>query len=112
MKDVNRCILLKSRPKGKPTDENFKLITKEIPDIKNGEILIQTIYLSVDPYMRGRMRGVKTYADPFNVNEVLIGGVIGKVVDSKNPDFEIGDYVEGRLHWADYSVSDGSNVRK
>ncbi|MCM3740024.1 NADP-dependent oxidoreductase [Oceanobacillus luteolus] len=95
-----------------PTNENFELVTNSLPTINEGELLIRTIYLSVDPYMRGRMNGVKTYVDPFQLNEVLIGGVVGEVVESKNNDFKTGEIVEGRLGWSDFSVSNGSNIRK
>ncbi|MDQ0269765.1 NADP-dependent oxidoreductase [Cytobacillus purgationiresistens] len=108
----NRSILLVKRPEGMPNQDNFKLITKDVPEIGDGEVLIRTIYLSVDPYMRGRMNGVKTYADPFELNEVLSGGVVGKVVESRNEKFQIGDIIEGRLSWADYAVSKGDNIRK
>ncbi len=101
-----------SRPQGMPTYENFELVTNSLPTINEGELLIRTIYLSVDPYMRGRMNGVKTYVDPFQLNEVLIGGVVGEVVESKNNDFKTGEIVEGRLGWSDFSVSNGSNIRK
>jgi NADPH-dependent curcumin reductase CurA len=112
MEKVNRSILLASRPKEMPKPENFKLIHRSIPEITKGEVLIRAIYLSVDPYMRGRMRGVKTYVDPFEVNEELLGGVVGEVFKSNNPSFNIGEIVEGRLGWADYSVSNGKNIRK
>lgn len=109
---LNREFLLVSRPKGMPTDKNFQLRTGPIPEAKDGEVLVETIYLSVDPYMRGRMSGIKTYTAPFELNEVLTGGVVGKVVDSKNKDYQVGDIVEGRLNWADYSVSNGKGLRK
>lgn len=112
MQKTNRSILLVSRPNGMPKQENFKLITNPIPEVKEGEILIRTIYLSVDPYMRGRMRGIKTYVEPFELNEVLIGGVVGEVIESRNSRFRVGEIIEGRLSWADYSISDGVNVRK
>ncbi|WP_227935314.1 NADP-dependent oxidoreductase [Alkalihalobacillus deserti] len=112
MEKLNRSIHLVSRPTGVPKPENFQLILNHIPKIKEGELLIRTIYLSVDPYMRGRMRGIKTYANPFELNEVLIGGVVGEILETKNPSFKVGEIVEGRLGWADYSVSNGSNLRK
>lgn len=112
VKEENRSILLVSRPQGKPVDSDFQLIIKPVPKPRKGEILIRTIYLSVDPYMRGRMRGVKTYVEPFELNEVLIGGVVGEVIESKNNNYAIGDMVEGRLQWSDYSLSDGENIRK
>lgn len=95
-----------------PTDDNFLLRTSPIPEVKDGEVLVETIYLSVDPYMRGRMSGIKTYTAPFELNEVLTGGVVGRIVETKNEAFQIGDIVESRLNWADYSVSNGKGLRK
>lgn len=95
-----------------PTDDNFLLRTSPIPEVKDGEVLVETIYLSVDPYMRGRMSGIKTYTAPFELNEVLTGGVVGRIVETKNEAFQIGDIVESRLNWADYSVSNGRGLRK
>ncbi|WP_085993020.1 NADP-dependent oxidoreductase [Oceanobacillus senegalensis] len=112
MEKVNRSILLVRRPKGMPKAEDFKLVTNSIPTIKEGELLIRSIYLSVDPYMRGRMRGIKTYVDPFQLNEVLTGGIVGEVIESKNLSYKEGEIVEGRLGWSDYSVSNGDNIRK
>lgn len=109
---TNREILLASRPVGMPTEENFSLVENPVPNISEGEVLIKTLYLSVDPYMRGRMRGVRTYVDPFEIGKPLTGGVVGKVIESSHPNFKAGEIVEGRLNWADYSTSDGSNIRK
>lgn len=109
---MNRQILLINRPKGMPSQENFKIITSPIPNINDDQVLIQAVYLSVDPYMRGRMRGIKTYTNPYELNEVLTGGVVGKIIKSKNNRFNPGDIIEGRLDWADYSVSDGNGLRK
>lgn len=112
MSNVNRVYLLARRPKGMPVQEDFLLETRKLRSIEDGEILIKTHYLSVDPYMRGRMNGVKTYVDPFELNEPLTGGVIGEVIDSKNERFLIGDMIEGSLDWADYSISSGKGIRK
>ncbi|RLL47138.1 NADP-dependent oxidoreductase [Oceanobacillus piezotolerans] len=109
---MNREFLLVNRPSGMPTDENFQLRTSPIPGISDGEVLVQTIYLSVDPYMRGRMSGIKTYTSPFELNKVLTAGVVGRVIDSKNNEFQMGEIVEGRLNWADYSVTSGKGLRK
>jgi NADPH:quinone reductase len=109
---VNRKILLASRPKGIPDESNFTVIKESIPEIKEGEVLIRTIYLSVDPYMRGRMSNAISYAKPYELGEPFLGGVVGRVVDSKNSRFQVGDYIEGRLEWADYNVSDGKMLRK
>ena len=112
MSGSNKEFLLVSRPNGMPTDENFKLDASPIPNVNDGEVLVQTIYLSVDPYMRGRMSGVKTYTSPFELNEVLTGGVVGEIIESKNDEFQVGNIVEGRLNWADYSVTSGKGLRK
>ncbi|GAB3805274.1 NADP-dependent oxidoreductase [Virgibacillus kimchii] len=108
----NRKFLLASRPKGMPGTENFKMITSDLPPVKEGEVLIRSIYLSVDPYMRGRMRGVKTYVEPYRLHEVLTGGVVGEVAESRNASFKEGEIVEGRLDWADFSISNGENIRR
>jgi NADPH:quinone reductase len=112
MDKTNREFLLVSRPKGMPTDDNFMLQTNRVPKVNDGEVLVQTIYLSVDPYMRGRMNGVKTYTSPFELNQVLTGGVVGRIIESKHDKFEVGDIIEGRLNWADYTVTSGKEIRK
>lgn len=112
MKVLNRSIVLASRPKGVPTLENFRLVKKSIPTILPGEVLVKSIYLSVDPYMRGRMRGKKTYVSPFELDEVITGGVVGKIIASRNSEFLPGDIVEGRLGWSDYNVTHGKHIRK
>lgn len=108
----NRKILLAKRPQGMPDERHFKMIEERIPEVKEGEVLIQTLYLSVDPYMRGRMSDAKSYAKPYEVGEPFIGGMVGKVIDSRNARFQVGQYVEGRLEWAEYNKSDGSTIRK
>ena len=82
----NLQVLLSSRPKGKPTKNNFLINHSSIPSPKDGEVLIKTIYLSLDPYMRGRMNSGKSYANPQEIGQVMIGGTVGKVIDSKNSD--------------------------
>ncbi|WP_461610352.1 NADP-dependent oxidoreductase [Cytobacillus kochii] len=109
----NRSILLVERPNGMPSDKNFELVESgEVPRLNAGEVLIQTIYLSVDPYMRGRMSGRKSYIEPFALNEVLSGGIVGQVMESKDGHFKEGDYVEGRLGWSDYNVAKSHQIRK
>lgn len=112
MEKENRNVLLVNRPEGMPEEDDFKITSNQVPDPGEGEVLIQAIYLSVDPYMRGRMSGVKTYVEPYGLNEPLTGGVVGKVVKSNSPDFEEGDTVEGYLKWADYTVAKGKYLRK
>ena len=110
--NLNRKILLASRPKGMPDESNFERIEEKIPEIHEGEVLIRTLYLSVDPYMRGRMSAAKSYAKPYEVGEPFKGGMVGKVVESLNPQFEVDQIVEGMLQWAEYNVSDGTAIRK
>jgi len=108
----NRKILFAKRPQGMPDESHFKMMEEEIPEINEGEVLIRSLYLSVDPYMRGRMSDAKSYAEPYEVGKPFIGGIVGKVTKSKNPRFQEGQFVEGRLEWAEYNVSDGSDIRK
>ena len=109
---MNRQWTMASRPAGMPTEENFKFVSSAVPSPKDGEMLVKTIYLSVDPYMRARMRNVRSYVRPFEIGDVIEGGVVGRVVESKNPKFKAGDYVLERLGWQDYAVTDGKNTRR
>lgn len=95
-----------------PDESNFTTIETDIPEIKDGEVLIRSIYISVDPYMRGRMSDAKSYAEPYKVGDPIIGGIVGQIVSSKNSRFEVNSYVEGRMEWAEYNVSNGSNIRR
>jgi NADPH-dependent curcumin reductase CurA len=101
----NKQILLASRPAGMPTPDNFKLVDAEMPQPDEGEVLIRTLYLSVDPYMRGRMSDRKSYVAPFELNEVITGGVIGEVIESRAENFQTGDIVTGYLGWELYSAA-------
>ncbi len=105
-------IVLASRPKGQVVPENFRLEDVPVPALKDGEILICNHYLSLDPYMRGRMEESKSYAAPQPLNETMIGGTVGEVVDSRNPQFKAGDKVQAMLGWAEMGVSDGTLLRK
>ena len=108
---TNRQILLVSRPTGEPTRDNFTLIESPIQPLADGQVLIKHSYLSLDPYMRGRMNDAKSYAPPQPLNEVMIGGTVGDVIESRNPSFKAGDHVVGMGGWQEYSaVSDG--IRK
>ncbi|MDQ2855299.1 MAG: NADP-dependent oxidoreductase [Acidobacteriota bacterium] len=108
----NKRILLASRPAGAPSLDNFKLVESEVPQPGDGEVLIRTLYLSVDPYMRSRMTDRKSYVDPFAVNEVISGGAVGEVVESRSAAFQPGDIVTGMLPWQLYSRAKESEVRK
>jgi len=107
-----REILLTARPKGVPQFSDFECVTKEIEGPRQGEILVRNRWLSVDPYMRGRMRDAESYAQPFELNAPMEGGCIGEVVQSKNDSFVVGDFVLGNLGWREHWVSDGSEVTK
>lgn len=85
---VNRQITLASRPFGAPTNENFEMIQTEVPKPKNGEILLRTVYLSLDPYMRGRMSDAKSYAEPVALNDVMVGGSVCRVEESNHADYK------------------------
>src|SRR3954453_3275920 len=109
---VNRQILLKSRPAGEPTEANFALVEAPIPEPGPGQFLARTLYLSLDPYMRGRMAEGPSYAPPAELGRPMPGGTVGQVVRSHHPGFAEGDYVLGYWGWQDYGVSDGSGVRR
>ena len=107
----NKLILLASRPTGMPTEENFKLVDAEIAEPKDGEILVRTLYLSVDPYMRGRMSDRKSYVAPFSLNEVVTGGAVGEVVASHSDAYQVGDLVTGHLGWQLYSLLNSDQAK-
>lgn len=105
-------IVLASRPTGEARPENFRLETVEIPELKDGEVLVRNEYMTVDPYMRSLMNEGKSYMPPAQLNATMPGGTVGEVVASKNPEFAVGDKVVGYLGWAEMAVSDGSDLRK
>ena len=112
--ESNRQIVLKSRPAGYPDLDNFELIHSDIPDIKEGELLVRTLWMSLDPYMRGRIKessqlGLGSTAHP--IGQTMPGGTVGRVVLSKNPSIPTGSFVESPSGWQDYSVSNGRNLR-
>ena len=92
--------------------DNFSVVDAEVPQPKDGEVLVRTRYLSVDPYMRGRMSDRKSYVDPFTVNEVMNGGVVGEVIESRSDSFKPGDIVTGQLPWQLYSLAKAGELRK
>jgi len=108
----NRQILLKSRPKGRPSLENFELVGRPVPEPGDGQVLLRTLYLSLDPYMRGRMNDAKSYAKPAELGQPMVGGTISEVVASRNPKFAVGDTVVAYGGWQDYALSDGTGLRK
>ena len=108
----NRQILLASRPSGEPSEENFKLVEVEIPRPDRGQMLVRTIYLSLDPYMRGRMDASPSYAPPVQVGEVMEGQSVCEVIESNAPEFGPGDIVVAGGGWQDYSLAGSEGVRK
>jgi NADPH-dependent curcumin reductase CurA len=108
-----KTIVLNNRPEGKPTLSNFEFVEEDKTlTISNGEILLQTAYVSVDPYLRGRMSDAKSYVPPFKLNQPVHSGVVAKVLESKNEKFQVGDYVSGMLNWSTQQVSDGEGLNK
>ena len=107
MADVNRQITLAARPVGFPKEADFKLVEGPVPSAGQGQGVAKTLFLSVDPYMRGRMSDAKSYAPPVQIGEVMVGGTVSRVIQSNNPRFQVGDIVEGRLGWQEYALFDG-----
>ena len=112
MTDINRRIVLASRPHGEPTPADFRLEEGPVPSPKAGEILLRTRWLSLDPYMRGRMSAAKSYAAPVGIGEPMTGGTVSEVVQSEHPDLPVGTLVSAFGGWQDFSVSDGKGLRK
>lgn len=108
----SREIHLIKRPQGAPTEDIFDLVETSLPDVKDGQILVKNDWLSVDPYMRGRMNEGKSYVPPFELGEPLEGGCVGTVVSSNHPDFSEGDCVQGNKGWREYWLSDGEQIQK
>lgn len=104
---MNKKIILASRPSGMPTGDNFKIVDTEMPQAAEGEVIVRTLYLSVDPYMRGRMNEGKSYVEPFELNEVITGGGVGEIVESRSGNFQVGDIVAGYMGWQLYSAAKG-----
>jgi NADPH-dependent curcumin reductase CurA len=110
--NLQRAIVLNSRPNGAPTAENFRLRETTLPVPADGQLLLRTLYLSLDPYMRGRMSDAKSYAEPVGIGEVMVGGTVSRVESSRHPDFKQGDLVLGFSGWQDHARSDGSGLTK
>lgn len=106
----NRHIVLAQRPNGEPTDDTLSLETGALPEAVSGEMLLRTVYLSLDPYMRGRMNEGPSYAPPVAIGETMIGGTVSRVVTSSCDGFAVGDWVMSYNGWQDYAVSNGEGV--
>ncbi|EHZ7356013.1 TPA: NADP-dependent oxidoreductase [Vibrio vulnificus] len=109
---TNRQIVLASRPVGAPTADNFALTQSDIPTPAQGEMLLRSVYLSLDPYMRGRMSDAKSYADPVGIDEVMVGGTVCQVEASNHAEFEVGEWVLAYTGWQDYALSNGEGLIK
>ena len=109
---MNKTIILNKRPVGKPELTDFKTISDEMPSIKENEILLKTRFVSVDPYLRGRMSDAKSYIAPFELNKPISSSMISEVTESKHPNFKPGDFVRGMLEWKEFQKSDGSGLMK
>lgn len=112
---IGQEIHLKQYPQGMPTEDNFEIVRVNIPEPKEGEFLVRNIWMSVDPYMRGRMKApdeTKSYVSSFQLNKPLEGSCIGRIIESKNAKFKVNDYLLGNFGWRDYWISDGSDILK
>ncbi len=109
---TNKQVRLASRPSGWVTADNFTLTEEAVPEVGQGQLLVRNLFMSVDPYMRGRMNKAKSYVPSFQVGEVLQAGVVGEVTASSNKDYAEGDFVTGMLGWENYSLSDGTGLHK
>lgn len=107
---LNQRFVLASRPVGAPTPESFRLEREALPDLEDGQLLLKTLYLSLDPYMRGRMSDAPSYAAPVQIGEVMTGGAVSRVEQSRHPKFQVGDLVVGATGWQSHSLSDGRNI--
>ncbi len=108
----NKRVVLASRPAGWVTEKNFRIETVPVAKPKDGEVLVKIQWLSLDPYMRGRMNDTKSYAAKQEIDAVMVGGTAGEVVESKNPKFQVGDKVSGMFGWQQYGLSDGTGLNK
>jgi NADPH-dependent curcumin reductase len=109
---VNKQVILKERPKGIPGAEHFEIVTTAVPERKEGQILVRNIYLSVDPAMRGWVNAAANYMDPVPVGAVMRSFAAGRVADSRNPAYDMGDLVVGMFGWQDYAVVEASDIER
>lgn len=112
MTNVNRRIVLAARPHGEPNASHFRLEEARMPVAKAGEVLLANHYLSLDPYMRGRMSAAKSYAEPVAIGDTMVGATVAEVVESQHPDYRVGETVVGFGGWQDFAVSDGRGLRR
>jgi NADPH-dependent curcumin reductase len=108
--NLNRQIVLQARPQGEPKADDFRLLERELPAPADGQVLLRTVYLSIDPYMRGRMNEGPSYAPPVQIGQVMVGGTVSRVVLSRHPGFRAGDWVASLSGWQTHALSDGSDL--
>ena len=109
---INPRVVLASRPNGRPVADNFRLEDSPIPEPGPGQVLVRNDWLSIDPYMRGRMLDLRSYAEPVALNAVMVGDTAGAVVASKHPAFQAGDTVVGPLGWQRYGLAEAGQLRR
>jgi NADPH-dependent curcumin reductase CurA len=109
---VTREIVLAARPQGPPKESDFDVRDAPAAEPGDGEVLIRNVYVSVDPYMRGRMRGIRTYVGPYEVGDVIDGAAVGRVVESQHPGFAEGDWALSQLGWREQGIAAGDGLRK
>ena len=112
MSEINHQVLLASRPQGAVSLDNFKLVQTPLAPLADGQVRVRNHFLSLDPYMRGRMNDSKSYAKPQQVGEVMVGGTVGEVVESRNPKWQAGDKVQAMFGWQTHGTSDGGGMQK
>ena len=111
-KNLNKSVVLKNRPIGLPSESDFEIKTNTVREAAEGEVVVKGLYLSLDPYMRGRMSAAKSYAPPIQIGDIMVGEVVGKVIESKHVDFPLGEYVAGMMGWQEIATLPGENLRK
>ena len=109
---THRRVVLARRPPGEPAEADFRVEEVAVPVPRHGEVLVKVLWLSLDPYQRGRMRDAASYAPAVGIGEVMTGGTVGEVVASQHPGFAVGDIVEDRLGWQEYAIGGGPTLRK
>jgi NADPH-dependent curcumin reductase CurA len=109
---TTKTINLKSRPQGTPKLSDFEFTTSEISELEEGEVLLKTTYVSVDPYLRGRMMDAKSYIEPFELHKPIVSGCVAEVVESKTSEFNVGDFVTGLLEWKEHQVVKAEQLKK
>jgi len=108
----SRAVVLRAHPQGEPTDADFELVEQDVAELAHGEVLVRNAFVSVDPYMRGRMTGIRTYVPPFELGSVITGESVGQVVSSRHDGFAEGDWVRSMLGWRELGVAPGDSLGK